>query len=138
MGAGGSKPRHGSPVQNGSVDDADDTRSFDICMWAMVFGATVFGGIHVGAWNFEFPTRIELIFWRCASVFTAAFGLTIPLSALPMFLKREEEIRFLLPPLAFLYIMARLFLLVEIFRSLCFLPPDAYVSTWTTNIPHLT
>jgi len=37
----------------------------------------------------------------------------------------------------FLYVMARLFLLVEIFRTLCFLPSDAYISTWTTNIPHV-
>ena len=40
---------------------------------AMVFGATLFGGIHIGVWNFEFPSRIELIFWRCANVFSAGF-----------------------------------------------------------------
>jgi hypothetical protein len=28
-------------------------------------------------------------------------------------------------------------LMVEIFRSLCFLPTDAYTSTWATNIPHI-
>jgi len=36
-----------------------------------------------------------------------------------------------------LYILARLFILVEIFRSLCFLPPDTWVATWATNIPHI-
>jgi hypothetical protein len=35
------------------------------------------------------------------------------------------------------YVLARLFLIVEMFRTLCFLPPNAYMSTWATNIPHL-
>ena len=35
-----------------------------------------------------------------------------------------------------IYAVARLFILVELFRTLCFLPAYAYVSTWTTNIPH--
>jgi hypothetical protein len=39
--------------------------------------------------------------------------------------------------LIFLYIIARLALLVEIFRTLFFLPPDAYVSTWASDIPHI-
>jgi len=37
----------------------------------------------------------------------------------------------------FFYFIARLFLLVEVFRMLCFLPPDAYISTWAANIPHI-
>jgi hypothetical protein len=36
-----------------------------------------------------------------------------------------------------LYVAARLFLLVEIFRTLLFLPPSAYVSTWAANVPHV-
>ena len=35
------------------------------------------------------------------------------------------------------YILARLFLLVEIFRTLCFLPPDAFVDTWSGSFPHI-
>jgi hypothetical protein len=38
---------------------------------------------------------------------------------------------FLLP-----YILARLFLMVEIFRSLFFLPPDAFIDTWSGSFPH--
>lgn len=35
------------------------------------------------------------------------------------------------------YILARLFLLVEVFRTLCFLPPDAFVDTWSGSFPHI-
>jgi hypothetical protein len=46
---------------------------------------------------------------------------------------RRLTIRFI----SIVYVLARLFLIVEMFRILCFLPPDAYLSTWATNIPHL-
>ncbi|KAJ8507022.1 hypothetical protein ONZ45_g10565 [Pleurotus djamor] len=34
---------------------------------ALLISATLFGGIHLLAWNFEFPTRLELLMWRIAS-----------------------------------------------------------------------
>ena len=34
-----------------------------------------------------------------------------------------------------IYIITRLFLLVETFRTLAFLPPDAFVATWVSSIP---
>lgn len=39
--------------------------------------------------------------------------------------------------LGIVYILARLALLVETFRALAFLPPDAYVSTWVSNVPNV-
>ena len=36
-----------------------------------------------------------------------------------------------------LYLAARLFLTVEALRSLVCLAPDAYISTWTQNLPHI-
>jgi hypothetical protein len=36
-----------------------------------------------------------------------------------------------------LYVLARAFLLVEIFRTLFYLPEDAYVTTWASNFPHV-
>jgi hypothetical protein len=36
-----------------------------------------------------------------------------------------------------LYILARLFLMVEIFRTLFFLPPEAFIDTWSGSFPHL-
>lgn len=35
------------------------------------FTSLVFGGLHCFAWNFEFPTQIELICWRVASLTSA-------------------------------------------------------------------
>jgi len=134
-------PRDGLRIKNDYVEEIEGGNfALGIGMLAMAFGATLFGGIHIGAWNFKFPSRIELIFWRCASVFSAAFGPPlIFLIILSVFLRDRGLINIVIlaPIWSFLYVMARLFLLVEIFRTLCFLPPDAYISTWTTNIPHV-
>ena len=45
---------------------------------AMALSTAVFGGLHCLAWNFAFPTKIEMLIWMVASVLSA----TIPLSSL--------------------------------------------------------
>jgi hypothetical protein len=133
------KLRHGSPIRNDATENYVDN---DVGFWvypAMILGAMLFGGIHAGAWNFDFPTRTELLVWRFASVWTAVCGPIIILLGLLLgqFQKVENLRVFALQILTFFYILARLALLVEIFRTLFFLPPDAYVSTWASDIPHI-
>lgn len=107
---------------------------------AMTLGAVLFCGIHVAAWNFTFPTRTEAIFWRCASIYATAFMPFVAVLVTTIFrLDFLEDImaKAVVPLLSALYLVARLFLLVEVFRTLCFLPHRAYLSTWATNIPHV-
>jgi hypothetical protein len=40
-----------------------------------MFGAVVFSGIHIGAWNFNFPSNIEMKLWRGASIYATAVRL---------------------------------------------------------------
>jgi hypothetical protein len=102
---------------------------------ALTLGAITFGGIHVGAWKFIFPTKIELLFWRVASLYSTIFS---PILILISFLFSAYFDTFLVIRSfsMFFYVIARLFILVETFRTLFYLPPLAYVSTWTANIPH--
>ena len=37
----------------------------------------------------------------------------------------------------FVYLISRLYITVEVFRALCFLPPRAFVATWASNVPHI-
>ncbi|KAM6484150.1 hypothetical protein HDV62DRAFT_357542 [Trichoderma sp. SZMC 28011] len=138
----------GRPISLNSRRLSDDEE-----MLAGAVGATVFGAIHVAAWNFAFPSRIELIFWRCASIFTTAAPLCYLVGGWFYYVRVETELSkrslyrlmgFTRGILAFaavtmmvLYIAARLFIIVEMFRTLCFLPPGSYISTWTSNIPHV-
>ena len=35
------------------------------------------------------------------------------------------------------YLLSRVYITVEVFRALCFLPPRAFVATWASNLPHI-
>jgi len=113
----------------------------------LTFGSIVFGSIHIAGWNLKFPTPTEQILWRVSSVLLATLLLAplVPLclasysAELMDFLDPYESLwRFLNLVLGVLYVAARLFILVEVFRTLLFLPPGAYVSTWASYVPHVT
>jgi hypothetical protein len=103
----------------------------------LTLGSYIFGGIHIAAWNFSFPTAIEQILWRISSLYCTSFIIWF----IFVFLVFSEDFdwarRIVVAFLSSLYVLCRLFMIVEMFRTLCFLPPDAYTPTRATNIPHL-
>ncbi|KAK1751514.1 hypothetical protein QBC47DRAFT_391990 [Echria macrotheca] len=115
---------------------------------AAIFGGTLFGGLHCLAWNFEFPTEAERTAWRvCSALITA-----LPVAAiLPMIIwtklnpwlgepKHPRARKVLGPSIIILfivpYVIARLFIIAEMIRSLFHLPQEAYVDTWAGAFPH--
>ncbi|KEQ60955.1 uncharacterized protein M437DRAFT_53308, partial [Aureobasidium melanogenum CBS 110374] len=104
----------------------------------MLICATALGAVHCAAWNFEFPSRVEMWAWR-----GCALGSTI----IPLFLLLWHELylRFAFTKhMVFsivilvgfmLYGFTRLFIMVEMIRCLFFLPVEAFVTTWTINLP---
>ena len=128
----------GAPTSNVFTHDA---------LFGLILGSLVFGGIHLAAWKFEFPTRTEQILWWSASLWCTCFCVVFYLCAVLFGLVAVCS-SFIAPVedrlvdvgqmvLLFTYVVARLFLLVDVFRTLCFLPPDAYVATWASNVPHI-
>ena len=124
--------------------------------WGAVIGGTVFGGFHCFAWNFHFPTPVEALAWRICSILTTVLPLAYaPVTAcldwllVPVLIRANVSrwVRNLVGKdldkarygdffLNSSYILARLFLMIEIFRSLCFLPPEAFIDTWSGAFPH--
>ncbi|KAK1826634.1 hypothetical protein QBC39DRAFT_396602 [Podospora conica] len=111
------------------------------------FGCVIFGASHLLAWNYLFPTPLERVFWRvCSIVCTAAVPALFVMSPICTctFEFRNRLAQRILRGTQWglavvgviIYILCRLFLIVEAFRSLFFLPPGAFVSTWSANIPH--
>lgn len=103
-----------------------------------MLGAVVFGACHCIAWNFHFPTQIEQTLWRVASVFTAAI---MPIFYLGWYglnvLHGTGKASMILAFMTYtLYIVCRLYIIAEVFRSLFYLPPDAFVATWSSVVPH--
>jgi len=111
-----------------------------------IFGV-IFGGIHCIGWNFAFPTRVERSLWRYTSMLLTA----IPLVVAPIDYILEnfnlkgtvgKKLRLLLGismiALLFLYVPARLLLIIQAVTLLRDQPAAAFVAIdWTKYIPHL-
>ncbi|CAG7999667.1 unnamed protein product [Penicillium salamii] len=111
----------------------------------------IFGGIHFVAWNFTFPSHTERLLWHISSIVTTAacpvsgigeYLIAIICAALPPKTERNAEHLRVRVVDIFLYLttglfaIARIFIIVEVIRSLAFLPPRAFLATWSNNIPH--
>lgn len=124
-----------------------------------VIGGVLFGGVHCLAWNFYFPSQVEATVWRICSVVITSLPLLsiMPFNLLmrlnPDEISPEQNVRveqerkwgwvlrrilgsilvfgFVVP-----YVLARLFLLFETFRTLFSLPSDVFVETWSGSYPH--
>ncbi|KAI1459652.1 hypothetical protein F4805DRAFT_472751 [Annulohypoxylon moriforme] len=101
----------------------------------------IFGGIHCAAWTSHFPTPTERVVWQIACV--CIVGL-LPILIPVKWADRNVESRKIHHVMSFLevliclgYFLARLYLIVEIFRTLCFQPPSAFIATWTSEMPHI-
>jgi hypothetical protein len=103
------------------------------------------GAIHIIAWNYLFPSFVDLTLWRVAAVLsTATVFLFLIVAEGVEILDRRTFSRWhqilgmaILIALIVAYFGSRLVLMVEMFRCLFFLPPEAFVTTWTANIPHI-
>jgi len=100
----------------------------------------VYGGIHAFAWNAHFPSIVEENFWRasgCAIAFVAVtLGLFLYSGTARPYVKLIIELPFFF--LLALYIVARLFFIVEAFISVRALPLGAYDTVqWSNALPHI-
>ncbi|KAI1370650.1 hypothetical protein F4677DRAFT_457693 [Hypoxylon crocopeplum] len=150
--------RRGIAIPNNAIH-ADRNRSgerFNLeLLHGVTFSIAIFGAVHCVAWEFIFPNDIEQRLWQASSIVTAA---TIPtafiLLALHQYVWRwfcfeKTFAGFVKSPRSVIsgnvivfffgisFCIARLFILVEVFRSLAFLPPEAFATTWANVLPHI-
>jgi hypothetical protein len=105
-----------------------------------IIGGVIFGALHCIAWDYQFPTTIERTLWRAAAIITAALLPIYYLLLLGLWrVHRMDGVTdVMLGWVSILvYTSARLYILVEIFRSLFYLPPGAFIGTWSSSIPHI-
>lgn len=122
-----------------------------ILAFGSLVGGILFGAPHCLAWNFQFPTFFEQMLWRICSIITTFIPLiaTAPIAHWVRAQTPYDDISrpsldphgkltgpfifvaFILP-----YLLARLFIMVEIFRTLFHLPPEAFIETWSGAFPH--
>lgn len=149
---------------------------YSIQEYCLSFATLFFTGIHVAGWNFSFPSHLEKILWRVASLMlfgvTAIFWLFETMASwkrlerwtwlylrlkepesLPRFeqarlerLSRPGEATMLplawefwsIPPVAVLYGVARMYLIVEALLELRNMDGTAFVNVnWSVYLPHV-
>jgi hypothetical protein len=110
---------------------------------------TIFGAIHCIGWFFQFPTFSEKLLWRVTSTFIAVFPTFLGILlhghvffrvgfANKVWNAILHVFRLIAPIGVFLYIPARIYLLVEACISLRNLPPSALETVqWVLFLPHV-
>ncbi|CAM1508995.1 Fc.00g027340.m01.CDS01 [Cosmosporella sp. VM-42] len=111
-----------------------------IIILTSIISTMLFGGLHLFARNLELPSHIEKYLWR-GSALTVAIAPTVSALLVPLesvlFHRIDRYTKWSVTVLGPLYLFGRLFIIVESYRSLCFLPPGAFISTWASNVPHV-
>ncbi|KAG0702531.1 hypothetical protein DFH29DRAFT_494527 [Suillus ampliporus] len=108
------------------------------------FSVMVFGGIHCLGWNFLFQRHAEQMLWRAASLGIACIPIFLLLEGRYMIMTGFSGnvvgalLRYGTPTTLFIYISARVIVIVLMMLSLRSLPPGVYDTVaWTKFIPHL-
>ena len=144
-------PQNGSSEKQPGREDVGEEEIFiSPIPFGIGVGGAIFGAVHLAALNFYFPTRLEQLLWRISC------GILIGLPAVEVGIysgymhwtktrldKRREDSKVnrvlgmfgkaLIP----VYLVARLYLMVETFRSLGYSKPDAFLEVqWPSAVPH--
>jgi hypothetical protein len=123
-------------------------KNFDITfILGFVLGGIILGCVESTAWKFDFPTSIELLLWRISSLLIiAAFPLLYTIAATILWLTSAWKGMYIIIDRVLkvagyitlaIFSFTRLFILFETLYSLFHLPPGAFISTWSSNIPHI-
>jgi len=103
------------------------------CGTLRLLGATsigiLFGLVHLAAWNFHFPTQVENLLWRIASLVSVGIPCfyllaTVPGKGVKIYSKLLAKCAL---PIMGAYVICRFYLIVETVRSLAYLEPDVFV-----------
>ena len=134
--------------------DAIDTNNFmdlgyNVFLGLTALCPTLFGAIHVASWNTRLPSGVELWMWRGSSIYclTAGVVFAIAVNVLADVLGGSQRLRdwyedvltyFIFAFLPLVYIIVRIYMIVEVFLSLRALPRSAFESVqWSSFIPHV-
>ena len=145
-----SPPPHQSneKPQTQKADEEADALYLSPVLVGIGLSGTIFGGIHFAAWSFQFPSAIERLLWRIGCCILVGF----PMAMTALYCgythysrvegsTKESRANNVLRRFGYLtipiYLLARIYLMVEVFRSLAYSEPSIFAEVnWPSAIPH--
>ncbi|KAK4034823.1 hypothetical protein C8A01DRAFT_48866 [Parachaetomium inaequale] len=140
------------PIQR-IPNDRFPMNPYGIQEYCLCFATLLFTAIHVAGWHFSFPTTAEKVLWRVSSLIlfgvTAAFWILETAASWKDEKLRDQPTRepaelplawefWTIGSVAFLYGVARLYMIAEAFLELRDLDATAYINVnWSMYIPHV-
>ena len=102
----------------------------------------IFGCVHLASWNSRLPSTIELWMWRGSSLYCVIYAglfafyiLLDPSAEMRAFYNALDQITDYGIPV---YVIIRIYMIVEVFISLRALPASAFQSVqWSSFLPHI-
>ena len=117
--------------------------STDACIDGLLaFSLMIFGSVHLASWNSMLPSTIELWMWRGSCLFCVIYAGVFVLSIVWDVFHDAGALSDVLENLAvygvFVYFIARIYMIVEVFISLRALPASAFQTVqWSSFLPHI-
>ncbi|KAG2098750.1 uncharacterized protein F5147DRAFT_357282 [Suillus discolor] len=133
---------HRIPSLGGYADEHRHDRDHVITLFLGCFCAVIYGGLHCLGWHYLFQWHTDQVLWRVASIVMASASVPLLLTFGWVILSDSPHdswvVRFAVVTTAFIYIAARVTLIVLLVSSLRSLPPGVYDTVaWTTFVPHV-
>ena len=113
------------------------------CLIGLVtFSMMIFGSVHLASWNSTLPSTIELWMWRGSSLLCVIYAGIFTFRTVWVFIHIPGALRDVLENVTvygvFVYVIARIYMIVEVFISLRALPASAFQTVqWSSFIPHI-
>ena len=107
-----------------------------------VLSLMIFGSVHLASWNSRLPSTSELWMWRGSSLFCVIYANLFAFVFVRGVNQRSGALDAVLENLtiygSFVYIIVRIYMIVEVFISLRALPASAFQSVqWSSFVPHI-